>query len=283
MSTAVLDPPAAAPSLGEALLLEEVEHRGMLDLYRAAPVAARAAGGLSATERDGVVCLRCDALPGARMFNHVFGLGLDRPAGEDDLARLAAAYGGRAHHVALSPAARPGELGDLLAARGYAPDYGWVKFRRGVEPLPAPATGLRVVPAEGRHAAAWGAIVARAFELPSFAAAWLAALPGRPGWSCLVAVDGDEPVAAAALFADGAAGWVAFGATLPEHRGRGAQTALLAARVARAAELGCTALAVETGAREPGRVAASYRNILAAGFEPRYLRPNLRSPEAPAG
>jgi GNAT superfamily N-acetyltransferase len=283
VSAAVLDPPAAAPSLGEALLLEEVEHRGMLDLYRAAPAAARAAGGLSATERDGVVCLRCDALPGSRMFNHAFGLGLDRPAGEDDLDRLAAAYGGRAHHVALSPAARPGELGDLLGARGYAPDYGWVKFRRGVEPLPAPPTDLRVVPADGRHAGAFGAIVAGAFGLPPFVAAWLTALPGRPGWSCLVALDGATPAAAGALYVAGGVGWVAFGATLPAHRGRGGQTAILAARVARAAELGCTALAVETGARGPGRVAASYRNILAAGFAPRYLRPNLRSPEPSAG
>ena len=277
MSAPVLDPPAATPSLGEALLLEEAEHRGMLDLYRAAPAAVRAAGGLSAIERDGVLYLRCDALPGSRMFNHAFGLGLDRPAGEDDLDRLAAAYGGRAHHVALSPAARPDDLGRRLAARGYAPDYGWVKFRRGVEPLPAPATRLRVVPAE-RHAAAFGAIETRAFGLPPFAAAWLAALPGRPGWSCLVALDGEEPVAAAALYADGPVGWVTFGATLPERRGRGGQTALLAARIARAAELGCTAVAVESGAREPGRAEASYRNIVAAGFEPRYLRPNLRSP-----
>ncbi len=279
MSTGLLDPPAAAPSLGEALLLEEVEHRGMLDIARAATAAVRAAGGVSGTERDGVVCLRCDALPGSRMFNHAFGLGLDRPAGEDELDRLAAAYEGRAHHVALSPAARPGGLGDLLAARGYAPGYGWVKFRRGVEPLPAPETALRVASAEGRHAGAFGAIVARAFGLPPFAATWLAALPGRLGWTCLVALDGMEPVAAAALYADGPVGWVTFGATLPEHRGRGGQTALLAARIARAAELGCTALAVETGAREPGRVEASYRNIVAAGFEPRYLRPNLRSPD----
>jgi GNAT superfamily N-acetyltransferase len=278
VSAAVLDPPAAAPSLGEALLLEEVETRAMRDMVEAAPAAVRAAAGLSAAERDGILCLRCDALPGSRMFNHVFGLGLDRPAGEDDLARLAEAYGGGVHHVALSPAARPSDLGDRLAARGYAPGYGWVKFRRGVEPLPAPATDLRVIEADGRHARAFGAIIAEAFDLPAFAADWLAALPGRAGWSCLVALDGTTPVSAGGLHVAGGVGWVAFGATLPAHRGRGGQTAILAARIARAAELGCVALAVETGAREPGRVEASYRNIVAAGFEPRYLRPNLRSP-----
>jgi GNAT superfamily N-acetyltransferase len=278
VSAVALDPPAAAPSLGEALLLEEVETRAMRDLLEAAPAPVRAAGGLSAAERDGVLCLRCDALPGSRMFNHVFGLGLDRPAGEDDLAWAAAAYAGRAHHVAVSPAARPPELDRLLAARGYAPGYGWVKFRRGVEPLPAPATGLRVVDADGRHAAAFGSIIAEAFNLPAWAADWVAAAPGRPGWTCLVALDGTTPVSAGGLYVAGGVGWLAFGATLPEHRGRGGQTAILAARIARAAELGCVALAVETGAREPGRAEASYRNILAAGFEPRYLRANWASP-----
>jgi GNAT superfamily N-acetyltransferase len=278
VSAVALDPPAAAPSLGEALLLEEVETRAMRDMVEAAPAAVRAAGGLSAVERDGALCIRCDALPGSRMFNHVFGLGLDRPARADDLAWAAAAYDGRAHHVALSPAARPAELGGLLAARGYAPGYGWVKFRRGVEPLPAPATDLRVVPADGRHEAAFGAVIAEAFHLPAWAGDWVAAMPGRPGWTCLVALDGATPVSAGGLYVAGGVGWLAFGATLPAHRGRGGQTAILAARIARAAELGCIALAVETGAREPGRAEASYRNIVAAGFEPRYLRPNWASP-----
>jgi GNAT superfamily N-acetyltransferase len=277
VSAVALDPPAAPPSLGEALLLEEVETRAMRDMVEAAPAAVRTAAGLSAVERDGVLCLRCDTLPGSRMFNHVFGLGLDRPAGEDDLAWIAAAYGGRAHHVAVSPAARPAELGALLGARGYAPGYGWVKFRRGVEPLPAPETDLRVAEA-GRGAADFGAIIAAAFGLPAWAAEWLAAVPGRPGWTCLVAMDGATPVSAGGLYVAGGVGWLAFGATLPEHRGRGGQTAILAARIARAADLGCVALAVETGAREPGRAEASYRNIVAADFEPRYLRPNWASP-----
>ena len=78
--------------------------------------------------------------------------------------------------------------------------------------------------------------------------------------------------------------WLGIAATVPGFRRRGAQTALLAARIRRASELGCTLLVTETGEAVDGRPAGSYRNILRAGFEPRYLRPNyfpkVTEPEA---
>ena len=67
-------------------------------------------------------------------------------------------------------------------------------------------------------------------------------------------------------------------AARPEHRGKGAQTALLAARIERARTLGLAALTTETGERLPDRPSGSYRNILRAGFVEAYLRPNLVSP-----
>jgi ribosomal protein S18 acetylase RimI-like enzyme len=75
-------------------------------------------------------------------------------------------------------------------------------------------------------------------------------------------------------------GWLSFAATLPEFRRRGAQNALLAARIRAAAELGCSLVVGETGALEDGRPSNSYRNIVRAGFEPVYDRPNYRSPPA---
>jgi GNAT superfamily N-acetyltransferase len=53
---------------------------------------------------------------------------------------------------------------------------------------------------------------------------------------------------------------------LPEHRGKGAQSALLAARIHRAVELGCDLLVTETGEQRDDRPSNSYRNILRAGF-----------------
>jgi GNAT superfamily N-acetyltransferase len=105
-------------------------------------------------------------------------------------------------------------------------------------------------------------------------AAWLAALAGRPDWHCFLAYDRDEPVAGAMLFASAGTGWVGVAATRVEYRGRGAQRALLAARIERGRKLGLERLVTETGAPEGGEPGPSYRNILRAGFEPAYVRPN---------
>jgi hypothetical protein len=81
-----------------------------------------------------------------------------------------------------------------------------------------------------------------------------------------------------ALFVTGALGWLGVAATLPASRRRGAQEALIAARIRHAAALGCTRLVTETGERTEERPSVSYRNILRAGFAEAYLRPNLVSP-----
>jgi hypothetical protein len=93
-----------------------------------------------------------------------------------------------------------------------------------------------------------------------------------------VAFDGDDPAATGALYVDGDVGWLSLGATLPEHRRKGAQGALLAERIRIAPALGCTALVTETGEAVEGRPSNSYRNILRAGFAEAFVRPNLRSP-----
>jgi GNAT superfamily N-acetyltransferase len=63
-------------------------------------------------------------------------------------------------------------------------------------------------------------------------------------------------------------------ATLEPARGQGCQLALLHRRIADAIEAGCRLLFVETGERAVDRPAGSYRNVLRAGFEEAYRRPN---------
>ena len=109
---------------------------------------------------------------------------------------------------------------------------------------------------------------------PAVSHEWLAALASSEGWQCFVAFDGAEPAGAGALFVAGEIGWVGIGATKPEHRGKGAQSALLAARVAAAADAGCSVVVTETGEPVDGRPNGSYRNIVRAGFEPQYVRAN---------
>jgi GNAT superfamily N-acetyltransferase len=102
---------------------------------------------------------------------------------------------------------------------------------------------------------------------------WLAQLPGREGWLCFVAFDGDEPAGAGALFVTGTVGWLGIGATVPKHRGKGAQSAVIAKRIEAAAALGCEILVSETGKPVDGRAGPPYR-LVRAGFESAYVRRN---------
>ena len=120
----------------------------------------------------------------------------------------------------------------------------------------------------------WAAVVTAGYGLPEESATRLAAAPGSGGWTAFLARDGDEPAAAAAVWVDPPAAYFGFAATLPEHRGKGAQGALFAARIERALALGCTTLVTETGELRDGSPSSSYRNILRLGFEPRHVVAN---------
>jgi GNAT superfamily N-acetyltransferase len=227
---------------------------------------AAAGEPLEAAEARGAVALRSRAFP-ARELNRI--LGLYDLAALDELAPF---YGSARFWVALDPAAG---LDDALRERGFAPDYAWQKFARGVEPLAA-RTDLHVADAE--TPADFGAAFAGGYGLPDSLRQFAAAVVGRPGWHCFVAYDAGRPVASGALFESGDLGWLGAAATLPSHRGLGAQGAILAARIERARERGLRVLVTETGVPQDGTAGASYRNIVRSGFEPTYVRPNYASP-----
>jgi hypothetical protein len=166
-----------------------------------------------------------------------------------DAGAISSWYEGRPHTICVPP----GYLGleEQLAARGYTRAGAWVKFRRAVEP-PAPlATDLRVEETNDRDA----------FALAG--AEGMSAIAGASGWHCFVAFDGDEPAGCGALYLDGEIAWLGIG--------RGAQSALLAARIEAARQLGVKRLVTEA------EVGSSCRDILRAGFAEAYARPNWAS------
>jgi GNAT superfamily N-acetyltransferase len=190
-----------------------------------------------------------------------------------DLDAVAEVYGDKPYVVSVPPWVTALDSG--LESRGYQRGYAWMKFERGPEPAPPFETTLRIE--EATDAQIFGRTAAEGWGAPPGLAQGFDVL-GRPGWHCFLAWDGDEPAAAATLFAPGDIAWFGGAATRPAFRGRGAQTALLAARIERACELGVRRMTVETGERVEGRTDQSYRNILRAGFREAYLRPNWRSP-----
>lgn len=259
--------------------LELAEAEGYGEIFRAAPDSIRRAHGVEVRDVAGATCILLGAVPGQLMLNRVNGLGLRGPAGDAELDEIDAFFraGGTQYAIGVSPLAPPG-LARRLAERGFEPGYAWMKFRRDIEPPPDVEATLRVKEIGAEDGAAFGAIVTRGFGLPEFAGEWFGALAKRPRFHLFLAYDGDEPAGAGALFVGEGVGWLGVAATLPEHRRKGAQGALLGARIRRARELGLAALATETGEHTADRPSGSYRNILRLGFEEQYLRPNYVSP-----
>ena len=170
----------------------------------------------------------------------------------------------------------------MLRERGYEPGYAWVKFRRRPTRRPPRATELRIDRIGPERASQYTAVLAAGFGLDPAVTAMLEHLPGRSGWGWYLAYDGDAAVACGAVFVRGAHAWLGQAATLPEHRRRGAQSAIMAARIAAAHAAGAAVVVTETGEVVSGRPGSSYRNIVRAGFEPAYVRPNYVSPPAAA-
>lgn len=221
----------------------------------------------TATTAGGATIVHVPAAPESPMLNRVVGLGLERPATEADVdAALAAIGPGVAFYVAVAPRASPAELPTWLRARGLSPGWGWMTFRRGVEDLPAVHTALRLAEVVTPHErAAFARIVRISYDLPEAVELPIAGAHDR-GWQGWIALDGDEPVGAAGLFAADGVAYLGLAGTLPDHRGKGAQNALLATRLRSAAELGCDVVVTETGERRDDRPSSSYRNILRSGF-----------------
>ena len=250
----------------DPVALEMIEAEAVADAFGTA--AVRVAGAVCAVRPD-------LAEVG---INRVIGLGVAAPVTAADLDRIAGVYGPVRHSIALAPCAQPPEIAAMLAERGYEPGYAWVKFHRPADTPPAARTELRVERIGPERAAQFTAVLRAGFELAEDVTAMLEHLPGRPGWGWYLAYDGDVAVACGAVFVRGDHAWLGQAATLPEHRRRGGQSAITAARIAAARAAGASVVVTETGAVGDGGAGGSCRNIVRAGFTPAYARPNHVSP-----
>ena len=255
----------------------EAAGRAMLeDLHAAQDEETRAGLGLSLHRVGGAIVSVCRSDPSI-LLNRVAGLGVDRPATATELAEIRRLFDGAGigrFFLHLAPGAAPRELRELIESHGLRPARGWMKFVRSPGPAPVADCDLAVREIDRRHADAFGAIAAFGFDLRQESGRVLANLVGRPEWRVFMAFDGDRPAACGALFSHQGMAWTDFGATHPDFRRRGAQSALLAARVRAAGQAGRDLIATETGEAVPGDPQHSYGNILKSGFEEAYLREN---------
>lgn len=261
----------------DPLALDRVERRFWRDIWDSVPHEPASEHGIELREFGAVQVTLTRGLPAVPILNLVLGA---PEASEADL-EYAIAWA-EEHGVVPCVPVTPGLPGSeaveaWLRGNGFEHGYAWMKFVRDPHPPRFPAPGdIEVVELGAADEEPFGTIAAVGFGMPPWAANFFAHLPGREGWRCYVArVEGKAQACAAILIDEGVAEF-GIAATLEEARGRGCQTALLHRRICDAAEAGCHTLFVETGERVPDRPSGSYRNILKAGFEEAYVRPNWR-------
>lgn len=256
---------------------ETIEEMAETDWFRAATPAIVASTGLKVEDMGSAriyLMPQVDVL----VFNRAVGIGIAKPATEDDIDRIVARYqelGVSRFLVPISPAAKPDSIAVWLEARGFRRHNAWVKLHRETERVPEIATkGLRIEEIGPERALEFGKVVQAGFSMTDVAGEWAALTVGRMGWRHYLAKDGETAVGSAAMYARGAWAWFGLAATLEEARGRGAQSALIARRITDAYAAGVRWLSIETAEDTPERDAPSFRNVVRQGFRVAYLRPN---------
>jgi hypothetical protein len=257
--------------------LEAAEGRAIVNSYEALPPEARAALGPGTASIGGAFAVSLRGL-GVGMFNRVVGLGTAQPptpADVDGIAAFYAAAGVGQSVVQVVPAAEVEPLTSWLAAAGYAPSRRWVKLWHDLAAIPEPSTSLRIERIEPDRAPDFASVCLEAFEMPPMLTPLVEPIVGQVGWSHYVGYDGDRPVAAGAMYVADGLGWLGWGSTRESHRGRGGQSAIFAARMREARDLGCRMVVTETGEEdEQDPVNHSYRNMIRLGFRLAYARRN---------
>lgn len=257
----------------QARLVELAEAEAYVDLFQSAPrhlgfqvLHIQSASILIGTHLD---------IP---LFNRVIGLGLLEPATEASVDWILEQFNQRGlcnFAFQLSPVAQPPKLAGWLEARQVKSRDNWSKVYRPANPAVEIFTDLHIERIGPQYAGEFSRVACAAFGMPDFLGPMLAAAVGRKGWYHYLAWDGRKPVASGALYVTGRLGWLGIGSTLPTHRRRGAQGALLARRIRDGIALGCEWLVTETGEDTPEHPNPSYHNMLRTGFQLAYQRPNF--------
>ncbi len=279
-------------------LLEVMEMDQYEDFFQALPPDVGRELGLELQRERGTLRLTSPGFDHP-MFNRVMGVGLNREGRAEDpeteLARARAHYeaaGVRRWMLQLLPHVEPPEFAAVAAPRGVIRLRGWAKHLGPSDQEIPSGSELRILRLGGeaggggtgaRLVDAWAEIVTQNIGFPPAFVPWLRALHGRERWHLYLALDGETPVATGALYLSesdrGPIGQLTFATTLPEHRRRGAQSALIARRVGDARAAGARWIVCETDEERPERPNPSTRNLVRLGFPVAYVRANWGPPK----
>jgi GNAT superfamily N-acetyltransferase len=233
--------------------------------------------GLTVSEVGGGVLWATRDDPMGGFLCRAVGQGLREPITAEvleEVVEVARAAGAPFIAVQPSPELVTPSLERLLTDHDFAPSRSWDKLCRDVSPPPVAETDLLVEVLGPEHATEFADVMLAGFEMPEAGRPFVQAETVLPGWTLFGALDGDTVAGVAAMYVDGEIAGLSGAATLPAYRGRGAQRALLSARITAAAAAGVTFLGTETWSEYDEAKNPSLHNMHWAGFRTLYQRRN---------
>jgi hypothetical protein len=260
-------------------IAESAEAELFLSMAAAAPAEVQQALGMRQARIAGGVVTAMQHDPTGGFWNKALGFGFDQAFDAAALNEVLAFFDeaqAPAGVVQLSPVADPATWPDLLTARGLTPSATWVKFLSELKGPRDGATELDVRPIELETTQQYADVYARGFGMRTEGPfnEWVCALPSAPAWQCFGAWDGEQLISVANLFITGTVGVLGGAATLDNARGRGGQTALMAARINAAWHAGCEWISTETGTETAADPNPSLHNMRRIGLDELYERRN---------
>lgn len=260
-----------------AYLVEFSEARAYRSLMQAAPEPLLEAHDMHSLSIGSAVAVVSGTVTNSLNMNRVIGLGVAEAASEEVLDEIFALYQrhGVSFGIELCPVAAPAALKAWLQQR---------RMRRGVatamhyreaqpiSPVDRSSSSLTVRRAKPSESDLVAEICCSVFRMPEPARAALAGTAVLSDWRQWIGYADGRPVAAALSFIRDGIAWLGWDATVPEFRGRGAQSALIAHRINDACSSGCEYITTETAPGIGERADASFRNYARNGFSFAYER-----------
>ena len=260
----------------EVELTETVERAGLVAWFRATVQLDLQDFDWRLEEAGDALC-SVSATEPSILINRVLGLGINSTPSRqqlDEIKRIYQDAGISRFFLHIVPQLMQPDTEQLLKDSGFKRYRGWMKFKRGATDVEPVMTDLEVRRIGRDEAAEFAAIVAPAFDMSPASEPVIAALANEPDWHLYMSFDDSRPAGTGAVYIKGRFAYTDWGATHPDFRRRGSQTAILNARISDALAAGCTTIITMTGEAVPGDPQHSYSNILKRGFAESYLREN---------
>lgn len=247
--------------------LDELECAGWADLYAAAPADWAAQMGMTVGRLPGAMIFTMKGLP-IPLFNRAV------VTGEGEATEVLGYLQREANpnfSISLGQNAPEAWSARLLGLKAGEP--GPILRRDLKMPVVQSDESIQIESVGTDLAEEFTQVLLDGYGMPPVLRPWNLAMVGRPDWHFYLARDAQGlAVGCAGLYIRGEAAWLAMAASLPSQRGRGAQSALIAARLCEARRQGCRWARAETSEDN-----VSLRNLVRAGFVRDYQRSCLVS------